>query len=350
MEKALIAMSGGVDSSVSAVLMQKAGYDCIGVTMQLHEKCNSSDVADAEKVAQKLNMPFSVVDFRGPFKECVMDPFVKAYENGITPNPCVDCNRNLKFDALFRYAEEQGCSKLVTGHYAQVEYNESTGRYELKKGLDDSKDQSYVLYSLTQEQLSHICLPLGGMTKEAARKLAEENGLTNAHKAESQDICFVPDGKFYNFIEDFVGHAYPEGNFVDLDGNILGTHKGIIRYTVGQRKGLGLALPAPMYVCKVDVERNEVVLCSNDALFTKKLKANDVNFISVADIKEPLHVTAKVRYKHVAAPAVVTQLADGNIEVVFDKPQRAITKGQAVVLYQGDTVVGGGTIVETELD
>ncbi len=348
--KALIAMSGGVDSSVSALLMKDAGYDCIGVTMKLHEQCNSSDVDDAKACAERLGMPFGVVDFQDRFQECVMDPFVRAYENGITPNPCVDCNRNLKFEALFRYAEAEQCDLIVTGHYAQVAYDETSGRYVLKKGLDESKDQSYVLYSLTQEQLAHIQLPLGGMTKQAARDMAEKHQLGNAHKAESQDICFVPDGKFYDFIESYVGHAYPEGNFVDLEGNVLGKHKGIIRYTVGQRKGLGLALPAPMYVCKVDVENNEVVLCSNEELFSRKLKANGLNLISVAKIENPMEVMAKVRYKHIAAPAVVTQLDDDTIEVVFKDPQRAITKGQAVVLFDGDTVVGGATITETELD
>ena len=360
-KKALIAMSGGVDSSVAAALMAEQGYTCVGVTMKLFDRagleldenntcCSTSDIEDARAVAERLNMPFEVVDFMDRFQEVVMDNFVTCYENGITPNPCVVCNRYLKFDKLFQRGEELGCDYIVTGHYAQVVYNEATGRYNLLKGHDENKDQSYVLYSLTQEQLSHIILPLGGYSKPEVRALAEAHSFINAEKSESQDICFIPTGKYTDFIERYTGKHYPEGDFVDRNGKVLGTHKGIIRYTIGQRKGLGLALPQPMYVCEVDVENNKVVLGYNADLFSTTLIAKGLNLISCDHLEEPLRVTAKVRYKHKEAPATVYQLDADTIKVVFDEPQRAITKGQAVVLYDGDEVVGGATITETNVE
>ena len=356
--RALIAMSGGVDSSASALLMKRAGYDCVGVTMRLfdHEDaevrpdkacCTDDDVADAVLVCLKMDIPHHVVDFKAQFKEAVMDPFVEAYENGRTPNPCINCNRYLKFEELFRQADALDCELVVTGHYARVEHNDETGRWELKKAAFLEKDQSYVLFNLTQEQLARIRFPLGAMSKNDARVEAEEAGFRNAQKHESQDICFVPTGKYTDFIEKYTGKTYPHGEFVDVrNGNVLGEHKGIIRYTVGQRKGLGLALPQPMYVTRVDPAENKVYLGLNDDLFTTTLLAEDVNWISVPGLEpgESLRVTAKVRYKQPDRPATVTAMDDGRIRVVFDEPQRAITKGQAVVLYDGDTVVGGGTI------
>ena len=325
--RALIAMSGGVDSSASALLMKRAGYDCVGVTMRLfdHEDaevrpdkacCTDDDVADAVLVCLKMDIPHHVVDFKAQFKEAVMDPFVEAYENGRTPNPCINCNRYLKFEELFRQADALDCELVVTGHYARVEHNDETGRWELKKAAFLEKDQSYVLFNLTQEQLARIRFPLGAMSKNDARVEA-------------------------------TGKTYPHGEFVDVrNGNVLGEHKGIIRYTVGQRKGLGLALPQPMYVTRVDPAENKVYLGLNDDLFTTTLLAEDVNWISVPGLEpgESLRVTAKVRYKQPDRPATVTAMDDGRIRAVFDEPQRAITKGQAVVLYDGDTVVGGGTI------
>lgn len=354
--KVLIAMSGGVDSSVACYLMKEAGHDCIGATMKLfynedvglsknHSCCSVDDVADARSVATSMDIPYYVFNFSERFKEEVLDRFVCCYENGITPNPCIECNRHLKFEYLYNRCKELGYEYVVTGHYAWIEQDETTGRYILRRAVDPTKDQSYVLYNMTQDQLAHTIFPLGQMTKNEARQIAEEHGFINAKKHDSQDICFVPDGKYYEFIENYTGKTYPEGNFVDEDGNILGTHKGIIRYTVGQRKGLGLSLKAPLYVKKVDTERNEVVLAPDENLYSSELTAKDINLISVEKIDKPMRVKAKVRYRHTEQWATVTQPTPDTIHVVFDEPQRAITSGQAVVLYDGDIVVGGGTII-----
>ena len=354
-KKALIAMSGGVDSSVAALLIKEQGYDCTGITMKLYDNddiglkkentcCSVDDIADARAVCCNLGIPYYVFNFKDSFNEQVIDRFIKAYEEGATPNPCIDCNRYIKFDRLLHRMKELDMDYVVTGHYAQIEYSEESDRYLLKKAVDSSKDQSYVLYSLTQQQLKHTLFPLGSMTKEEARIIAEKHNFINARKHDSQDICFVPDGKYAEFIEQYTGKKYPRGDFVDLKGNVLGQHKGIIRYTIGQRKGLGLALPAPMYVCKKDLENNKVVLCSNDELFSTELYANSINLISCDSIDKPLKIKAKVRYNQQEQPATVTQVDTDRLHIVFDKPQRAISKGQAVVLYDGDIVVGGGTI------
>ena len=355
--KALIAMSGGVDSSVAAYLMRKQGYECIGATMKLyhnedicipkdHSCCSLDDVEDARAVAASMDIPYYVFNFSERFKEEVMDKFVHCYECGITPNPCIDCNRYLKFEYLYNRAKELGYDYVVTGHYAQIKYDASIDRYLLCKAVDASKDQSYVLYSLTQEQLAHTQFPLGCMPKSKTREIAEQQGFINAKKHDSQDICFVQNGNYAEFIEDYTKKTYPEGNFVDVHGNILGRHKGIIRYTIGQRKGLGLSLKEPMYVMEINTTDNTVVLGRDADLFTDTLIANDINLISVPRIDGEMRVKAKVRYRHTEQPATVTQIGDDTIKVVFDEPQRAITKGQAVVLYDGDIVVGGGTIVE----
>lgn len=354
-KKALIAMSGGVDSSVAAYLTMQLGYDCTGITMKLfdaetdieHGKtcCSLDDIDDARSVCRRLGIPHSVYNFKDSFSETVISRFINAYEQGATPNPCIDCNRFIKFKKLIERAAELDFDRVVTGHYARIEYNADSGRYLLKKSADLSKDQSYVLYSMTQDQLAKTLFPLGDMNKSQTRELAEKLGLINAEKRDSQDICFVPDGKYAQFIERYTGKTYPEGDFVDESGNILGTHKGIIRYTIGQRKGLGLALPHPMYVKEKDLENNRVILCDNDALFSRELTATDVNLISTEKIAKPMRVKAKVRYNQAEQSATVTQIDSDTIRVVFDEPQRAISKGQAVVLYDGDIVVGGATIV-----
>ena len=352
-KKALIAMSGGVDSSVAAKMMTDASFECIGCTMKLYDNddialkkentcCSLDDVEDARQVATNLKMPYYVFNFKDGFKEHVIDSFVKAYESGKTPNPCILCNRYMKFEKLYQRARELGCYYVVTGHYARIEYDGS--RYLLKKAVDKSKDQSYVLYSMTQEQLKHTLFPLGELEKTKVREIANENGFVNFNKPDSQDICFVPDGDYASFLEKYTGKKYEEGSFTDCEGNVLGTHKGIVRYTVGQRKGLGISYNEPIYVKDIDVEKNTVVLARDSELYSDRLIANDINLISVDKIHKPMEVTAKIRYRHTEAEAIVKQISEDEIEVVFKEPQRAITKGQAVVLYKGDIVVGGGTI------
>ena len=354
MPKAIIAMSGGVDSSVAAFLMKEQGYDIIGITLKLHgEKniieeqscCTTQDILDAKAVCDRLCIEHRVVDLESNFKENVIDRFIDSYVCGGTPNPCVDCNRYIKFSKLLDIAKEEGYDYVVTGHYARVGNDENSGRYLLKKGLDESKDQSYVLYSLSQDALAHLKLPLGELTKDRVREIAEENGFINANKKDSQDICFVPDGKYADFIIQYTGKSFPDGDFVDLKGQVLGTHKGIIRYTIGQRKGLNLSLPQSMYVCKKDIDTNTVTLCLDHELFSDTLIAEDVNFISIKELTEPIRVKAKIRYKHNESSATLYPCESGRIKLVFDSPQRAITKGQAVVMYDGNSVVGGATIV-----
>ncbi len=341
-KKALIAMSGGVDSSVAAALILKSGAQCLGGTMRLHS-CGGKDVGDAKSVADHLGISHHTFDFEGDFTKEVIDYFVKSYENGLTPNPCIECNRRLKFKALLNEANKLGCSHIVTGHYARVE--KQGDRFLLKKGIDESKDQSYVLYSLTQDELSHTLLPLGELTKAQVREIAKTLDFVNADRPDSQDICFIPDGDYAKFIENYTKKNYPAGDFVDTSGNVLGRHRGIIRYTIGQRKGLGLALPRPMYVLKKELDTNRVVLCEGDELFTDTLCVWDFNWIAFAPPDAPFKANVKTRYKAKEAPATITPINDGaGVKIVFDTPQRAITPGQAAVVYIGDTVIGGGTI------
>jgi len=351
--KALIGMSGGVDSSVAAYLTQQEGFECIGATMRLYNNqaqepegtcCSVDDVEDARSVAYRLGMPFYIFNFSEDFRRHVMDAFVDAYETGLTPNPCIECNRHLKFDRFLRRAQELGCEYIVTGHYARIE--EENGRYLLKKAVDPAKDQTYFLYTLTQEQLGHTRFPLGKLTKAQARAIAQEQGFLNARKRDSQDICFVPDGDYRTFLERYTGKHYAPGAYLDLSGKVVGQHSGAVGYTLGQRKGLGIAMGAPVYVCGKDLQKNTVTVGPNEALFRSSLLASDVNWIAIPELCEPIRVLAKARSRMTEQPATVYPAEDGTVRAEFTEPQRAITPGQAVVFYDGDTVIGGGTITQ----
>ncbi len=353
-KKALIAMSGGVDSSVAVYLMKQAGYDCIGATMKLYDNgeigldsrktcCSLDDVEDAKLVAHRLGIPHYTFNFRDDFEEKVIGRFVRCYENGVTPNPCIDCNRYLKFEALYRRAMELGCDVIVTGHYARIAVED--GRYLLKKAADKSKDQSYVLYSMTQEQLAHTVFPCGELGKSEIRKIAEEQGFCNAQKPDSQDICFVPNGDYTSFIEHYTGKNYPSGDFVDVSGSVLGRHRGIIHYTVGQRKGLGIASAAPLYVKEIRVGDNTVILGRDSDLFSCELNAEGFQWSAFDTPPQTLRANVKIRYRHREQSATIITIDESRVHIVFDEPQMAITRGQAAVVYEGETVLGGGVIV-----
>ena len=352
-KKVMIGMSGGVDSSVAAFLLQKESFEVIGATMKLYNNedidfvsektcCSLDDILDAKSVCARLGIRHYTLNMTDDFKKEVIERFISAYQNGFTPNPCIDCNRYMKFSKMLHKAQELDIDYVATGHYARIE--KQGDRYILKKAVDLLKDQSYVLYSLTQEQLKVTKFPLGNYTKQQVREIAEENGFVNARKHESQDICFVPDGDYSKFIEYYTGKTYPCGDFVDMNGKRLGEHKGIIRYTIGQRRGLGLALPASMYVVEKDVDNNKVILGFNDDLFKKEVNVKNISFTACDGLDKPERLCAKIRYNQKEQPATVTQTDENHFTIVFDEPQRAITKGQAAVLYDGDTVVGGGTI------
>ena len=341
MAKVMLAMSGGVDSSVAAHLIKAAGFDCIGATMVL---CSDAGVEDAKAVADRLEIPFYSFDHRDDFARLVIDDFISCYEQGGTPNPCVTCNKTIKFDVLLQQALKLDCDRLATGHYAKIK--EENGRFLLYKAADLAKDQSYFLACLDQHQLSHILFPLGELTKEQARQIAEEQGFITARKKDSQDICFIPDGDYKAFMERYTGKSYPDGNYLNRDGQVLGRHQGAVGYTIGQRKGLGIALGEPAYVIGKNMAENTVTLGQNEDLFRTTLIANSWNFIPFDTLEQPLEVKARVRYRHTEQPATVYPMDNGLAKVVFTEPQRAITTGQAVVLYDGDLVIGSGTIQE----
>ncbi len=340
-------MSGGVDSSAALALL-KNKYEIIGATLKLFDG-SPQDAEDAAAVAEKFGVVHHIFEMHKLFKEKVLDDFVETYLSGGTPNPCIQCNKYVKFGALLDEAIRLGCEYYATGHYARVEYDEKSGRYLLKKALLQSgeispKDQSYVLYNLTQEQLKHIVLPLGCMEKEQVRKIAESAGLINSNKPDSQDICFVPDGDYASFIKSYTGVQPEAGSFINSDGEILGCHKGLIHYTIGQRKGLGISFGKPMFVIGKNTQDNTVVLGEGEQLMQSSLTAKDVNFISIDKLSAPLNCKAKTRYTQKEQPCVISPLPDGRVLVEFMQPQRAITKGQSVVFYDEDIVIGGGII------
>ena len=347
--RAICAMSGGVDSSVAAALCLEQGLECAGITLKLYNGdsrcCSLADVNDAKNVAFNLGMPHYVLNFTEEFDKYVIRHFIETYEDGATPNPCIECNRSIKFNLLLLRARQLEFDLLVTGHYARITKDPVSGRYLLLKALDEKKDQSYVLYCLTQQQLSMSLFPLGALTKNEVRKIAEDKKFINAKKGESQDICFVPDGDYGNFIEAYTGKTYPHGDIIDLEGKVIGSHKGLIRYTIGQRRGLGVAANTPVYVAAKSTQANTVTLAKEDALYTKSLCANDINLITCEDLKKPLRVMVKTRYLQAEQRAVARQIEDDKLFIEFDSPQRAITPGQAVVMYDGDIVVGGATII-----
>lgn len=351
----MVAMSGGVDSSVAAALLDRAGYLVCGATMRLFDNsdigsaesacCSQSDVDDARGVAARLGVEFFVFNFSDCFRQKVMDKFASEYAAGRTPNPCIDCNRYLKFGALLERALLLGWGKLATGHYARTEYDSASGRYLLKTAADPSKDQSYVLYSLTQKQLSHMLFPLGNLSKNQVRDLAEEFNFQNAQKPESQDICFVPDGDYPAFLRTYTKVDPVPGNFVDRHGKVLGTHRGISAYTVGQRRGLGLPMGSPVYVLEKDPVNNQIIVGESEELFKTRVRVGDINYIALENPVSPVQLTAKIRYNQTARPATLYPEENGIAVLEFTSPQRAAAPGQAAVFYDGDVVFGGGTIL-----
>lgn len=355
-KKVVVGMSGGVDSSVAAYLLKEQGYEVIGVTMQIWQDeettrqeenggcCGLSAVDDARRVASSLEIPYYVMNFKSEFKDNVIDYFVEEYLNGRTPNPCIACNRYVKWESLLQRSLEIGADYIATGHYARV-VQLPNGRYTLKKSATDAKDQTYALYNLTQYQLAHTLMPVGEYLKDEVREIAKKINLRVANKPDSQEICFVPDNDYAKFIEENTGTPIQEGNFINTKGEVIGRHKGITHYTIGQRKGLNLAMGRPVFVVKIKPDTNEVVIGEADEVFESKLYANRLNFMSIPDLDGEMKVTAKIRYNHQGSTCIIRKVDDDLAECIFEGPQRAVTPGQAVVFYDGDYVVGGGTII-----
>ena len=361
-KRVVVAMSGGVDSSVTAALLKEEGYEVIGVTMQVWPSNRSADeverfggccgleaVKDARGVASRLDIPHYVLNFRDVFRRRVIADFCEEYKQGRTPNPCIRCNQHIKFDVLLNRAKQLDAAFVATGHYARIEHNRVSGRYLLKKGVDPSKDQSYVLYVMTQDQLKHTLMPLGEYTKEKTRETAQELGLPVATKPESQEICFIPDDNYGKFLQEYVPEAARPGPILDKRGNILGRHRGILFYTIGQRKGLGISAKEPLYVVAIHREKNAIIVGSEGDVYADELVVSGANWVAIEQLAEPMEVKAKIRYRHREAEATITPMEKGNVYVKFREPQRAITPGQAVVFYKGDVLVGGGTILKTAI-
>lgn len=344
--KVLIGMSGGVDSSTAALLLQQAGHEICGCTMRLYVCPGSSptDIEDAKKVAQRLGVEHITLDLQDHFKQNVIEPFTQGYLCGETPNPCIECNRTIKFGQMLEEARKLGMTHIATGHYAQVEFSETYGRWVVKKAVDHTKDQSYVLYVMSQDQLAHTYFPLGGMTKPEARAIAEKNGFVNAHKPDSQDICFVPDGDYAGFLTGVMGVESKEGDFVDANGTVLGRHKGVIHYTIGQRRGLNISFGKRVFVIGKDAATNTVTLGDDIDLHVSSCLVRNPNWVALEGLTQPVRATVKTRYSQKEVSATLSPAPNGRILVEFDQPQRAPSPGQAAVFYDGDIVLGGGTI------
>lgn len=342
-KKVLVGMSGGVDSSAAALILKEQGFDVTGLTLKLCSEDKPRDIDDARTVCEKLGIKHITADLKDDFNRFVISDFINQYKIGLTPNPCLVCNKYIKFGKMLDMALQMGMDKIATGHYARI--TEENGRFLLLRAADKSKDQTYVLYSLTQHQLSHLELPLGGLTKPEIRHKADSAGLISADRPDSQDICFVPDGDYAAFIERNDGFVSKKGNYANLQGDILGEHQGVIHYTIGQRKGLGIALGKPQFVIDKFADRNIVILGDEEHLFKRNVVVKDLNFIPFDTLNGEMRVTAKLRYRHIEQPALIRPIDGGLVEIEFDEPQRAPTPGQAAVFYDGDIVLGGGIIV-----